>query len=161
MAYWIKVQDGKVVQVWDTPPPVGETGWRNAIEIRPEIDENTQRYGVHSFDLTKEPAEIVWAVINMTAQEIADTTRIKEEQKYQRYTEAVQKRLDDFAKTRGYDNIMSACSYAVSTNEKYASEGKCCIELRDRTWESCYSIISTATPTVEELIASLPELAWR
>ncbi len=160
MAYWIKTQNGKVVQVWDTPPPAGETGWRSAVEVRPDINADTQYYGTHSFDLSKDPAEIIWSVIDMTGQEIIETARRKEEQRTQRYVETVQKRLDDFAKTRGYDNIMSACSYVSSTNEQFAGEGKRCVELRDRTWEKCYSIITDSSPAIDELIALLPDLVW-
>ena len=42
MAFYIKVVNGNVTQVWDTPPPAGEEGWREAIEVKPPIDGATQ-----------------------------------------------------------------------------------------------------------------------
>ena len=41
------------------------------------------------------------------------------EQVQARITQQVQERLDNFAKTKGYDNCLSACSYVASTNEKF------------------------------------------
>lgn len=52
----------------------------------------------------------------------------------------VQERLDIFAKTREYDGILSACSYATSTIEKFSIEGQFCVQLRDNTWKKIYSI---------------------
>ena len=35
----------------------------------------------------------------------------------------VQEHLDETARTRGYDNILSACSYAVSSVDRFRDEG--------------------------------------
>lgn len=82
-------------------------------------------------------------------------------------TEQVQERLDSFAKTRGYDGIMSACTYATSTNARFAAEGQYCVEARDATWAKLYQILeevqagSRLTPNnYEELEAELPNLSW-
>jgi hypothetical protein len=53
---------------------------------------------------------------------------------------ATQQRLDDFAKTRNYDSILSACTYATSVNPKFAAEGQYCVEARDATWAKLYDI---------------------
>ena len=77
-------------------------------------------------------------------------------------TEAVQSALDDFAKTRGYDGIMSACSYSNSTDAQFKLEADYCIQLRDTTWRMGYAILAEVKagtrpiPSVEELIAELP-----
>lgn len=77
-------------------------------------------------------------------------------------TDAVQQALDDFAKTRGYDGIMSACSYSNSTDASFKAEADYCIQLRDTTWRMGYAILAEVkagnrpVPTVEELIAELP-----
>ena len=47
------------------------------------------------------------------------------------YVAAVQVRLDDFARTRNYDGILSAATYATSTVSKFAAEGQCAVALRD------------------------------
>lgn len=62
MPMWVKVSNDVVVQCWDTPPPAGEEGWRDAIEVRPAVTQYREVYGQHYFDLTKTPVEIVWPV---------------------------------------------------------------------------------------------------
>ena len=62
MPMWVKVSNDVVVQCWDTPPPAGEDGWREAIEVRPPVTQYHEVYGQHYFDLTKTPVEIVWPV---------------------------------------------------------------------------------------------------
>lgn len=62
MPLWVKVSGDAVVQCWDTPPPSGEEGWRDAIEVRPPVTQYHEVYGQHYFDLTKTPVEIVWPV---------------------------------------------------------------------------------------------------
>ena len=62
MPMWVKVSNDVVVQCWDTPPPAGEDGWRDAIEVRPTVTAYREVYGQHYFDLTKTPVEIVWPV---------------------------------------------------------------------------------------------------
>lgn len=51
-------------------------------------------------------------------------------------------RLDEFARTRGYDGILSACTYATSTVEKFRTEGQYCVEARDATWTAYYAIMN-------------------
>jgi hypothetical protein len=82
------------------------------------------------------------------------------------FASKVQARLDTFARTRGYDGILSACTYAVSTNPKFAAEGQYCVQVRDATWAKCYEILNAVqagerpVPTWEELEAELPVLQW-
>ena len=82
------------------------------------------------------------------------------------FTRAIQKRLNDFAKTRNYDNILSACSYVTSTIPKFAAEAQYCVEVRDLTWNKCYEILAQVQtgarpmPTFEEVEAELPVLVW-
>ena len=88
------------------------------------------------------------------------------EQIITQYTAAVQKHLDDFARTRGYDGIMSAATYATSTVPKFKAEGQYAVEARDATWAKCYEVLaaveagSSPMPTLEELLAELPVLEW-
>lgn len=82
------------------------------------------------------------------------------------YTDAIQRRLDDFARTRGYDGILSACTYATSPTPKFATEGQYCVAQRDATWADAYTILDEVLagtrpmPTLDELFAELPELVW-
>jgi len=88
------------------------------------------------------------------------------EQVIEQYTAAIQDRLDAFAKTRNYDGILSACTYASSPTEKFATEGQYCVEQRDATWLAAYAILDDVNagnrpmPTLEELFNELPVLAW-
>ena len=78
--------------------------------------------------------------------------------------QAVQQRLDDFARTRAYDGILSACTYATSKIEKFATEGQYAVQARDATWATCYAIMADVQqgqrpmPTVEQVRAELPVL---
>ena len=88
------------------------------------------------------------------------------EQIIAQYDAAVQQRLDDFAKTRNYTNIMSAATYATSTVPKFRAEGQYAVEARDATWAKCYEVLaaveagSRPMPTLDELLAELPVLTW-
>lgn len=84
-----------------------------------------------------------------------------------RLTAAIQKRLDDFAKTRGYDGIMSACTYATSTIDKFRAEGQYCVDARDQTWGKAYVILDEVTSgtrpppgSIADIEADLPLLEW-
>lgn len=79
----------------------------------------------------------------------------------------VQQRLDNFAKTRNYDGILSACTYASSTILKFASEGQYCVDVRDATWAKLYEVldeVKTGALPMPESFADvepmLPVLAW-
>lgn len=79
----------------------------------------------------------------------------------------VQKRLDDFARTRAYDGILSACTYATSTVTKFQTEGQYCVNARDATWSKCYEILAEVENnirppvyTYEEIESELPVLQW-
>ena len=66
MSLFVKVENEEVTQVWDTPPPEGEYGWKSAVEVRPEITDGKQIYTPHTFDLTADPVQIVYGVENLT-----------------------------------------------------------------------------------------------
>lgn len=80
---------------------------------------------------------------------------------------AIQLRLDDFARQRNYDNILSACTYATSTVPKFKTEGQACVNLRDATWAAAYDILAKVQagqrpmPTsIADIEADLPALEW-
>jgi hypothetical protein len=82
------------------------------------------------------------------------------------YIAHMQERLDAFARTRNYDGILSAATYATSAVPKFKAEGQYAVEARDATWAKCYEILAAVEggtrpmPTMEELIAELPVLTW-
>lgn len=77
------------------------------------------------------------------------------------YEKAVQAHLDAGAVAAGYDNILSACSYAGYTNP-FQAEGQSFVVWRGDVWSFCYSqlaLVKAGTiiaPTVDELISQLP-----
>lgn len=84
-----------------------------------------------------------------------------------RVVAATQRRLDAFAQTRNYDNILSACTYAESTVPRFAAEGQYCVSARDATWSTLYTILAEVeaeqrpVPTgFSDIEAELPALAW-
>lgn len=83
------------------------------------------------------------------------------------FSGAIQKRLDDFARTRNYDGILSACTYAASAVPKFLAEGQYCVQARDTTWAAAYQILAEVQagtrpmPTsVADIEADLPALTW-
>ena len=81
-------------------------------------------------------------------------------------TAIVQGYLDEKVLERGYDSILSACSYAASGNRQFAAEGEVCVVWRDSVWAVCYGVLAQVLsgerqiPTPAELLAELPQLVW-
>lgn len=82
-------------------------------------------------------------------------------------TTQIQARLDTFAKTRNYDGILSACTYATSTVPKFATEGQYCVNARDATWAAGYVLIDEVLAgtrpvpaSIADIESDLPVLAW-
>lgn len=78
-----------------------------------------------------------------------------------------QDRLDTFAKTRNYDGILSASTYATSTIPKFQQEGQYAVVARDQTWAALYEILAEvqagtrpAPTSYADIEPDLPVLAW-
>lgn len=92
----IKIVNGEVKEVWDSPPPEGEEGWRTAVEVRPELIPHRQMYTAHHFDITKDPVEIVWGVVDITPEDRKGGMIAQAKNEYQQIANAeLQKDLDD------------------------------------------------------------------
>ena len=65
MSLYVRIENGEVKDCWDTPPD-GRTGWKSAVEVKPAITPQRQYYTGHTFDLTKDPVEIVYGVGDVT-----------------------------------------------------------------------------------------------
>lgn len=90
---------------------------------------------------------------------------------YQYLDSMVKRRLDSFAQEKKYANIVSACSYATSSNKTFAAEAAYCVKMRDETYVKCYELINDILPKItagereistcwEEIEAQLPRLSW-
>lgn len=80
---------------------------------------------------------------------------------------ATQQRLDAFARTRNYEGILSACTYAASAVAKFAAEGQCAVAARDATWSKLHEILADvangkrpAHVAFDDIEAELPTLNW-
>lgn len=88
------------------------------------------------------------------------------QQAFIRLQAVVQRELDTWAQTRGYEGILSLCTYATSTHSKFQAEGQRGVEVRDACWSFGYDLLaqveagSAPIPTDEELIAMLPPMQW-
>jgi hypothetical protein len=79
----------------------------------------------------------------------------------------IRQRLDEFAQTRGYDGILSLCSYANSTNPQFKLEGEYGVQARDTTWGAWHAILADITADVRPMPSDyagvepeLPVLDW-
>jgi hypothetical protein len=81
-------------------------------------------------------------------------------------TSAVQHHLDDMARVRNYDGILSLASYANSTDPVFAAEAAAGITWRDACWRYCYQQLDAVTaglrpmPTPDEAVSELPGIIW-
>ena len=71
--YNVRVQDGKVTDVWDTPAPEGQSGWTAAVEVTPDLTPNREILTTHSIDITKNPIEIIWEKRSLSVEERKDS----------------------------------------------------------------------------------------
>lgn len=107
------------------------------------------------------------AVHDKTAEEIAAEKAEKLASLQADIVRQTQDRLDAFAQTRGYDGILSACTYATSTVDKFRNEGTYCVEARDATWRKLYEVLAEveagtrpAPNSYTDIEPELPPLTW-
>jgi hypothetical protein len=74
--YWIRVKNGKVTDVWDYKPSAeklaSESGWREAVEIMPDLVENREIMTTHQINIDVEPAQILWSKRELEVEERKD-----------------------------------------------------------------------------------------
>lgn len=81
-----------------------------------------------------------------------------------RYEQAIQKFMDEQAQAAGYDDLISACSYAAAANP-YQAESQGFLVWRGAVWDYAFTElqkVQTGTrtqPTIAEFIAELPARA--
>ena len=73
------------------------------------------------------------------------------------YELAAQANLDLVAKSWGYSSLVSAASYANSTNAQFEADAKALISWRDNYWTEAYTIEAGTLPAnAEDFVAMLP-----
>ena len=108
-----------------------------------------------------------WEVYALPAEEATANQAAAAQALQQSIVDATQRRLDDFARTRNYDGILSACTYATSAVPKFAAEGQYAVQARDATWAALYQFMADvqagarpAPSGFEDVEPLLPPLAW-
>ena len=81
MSLYVRIENGEVKDCWDTPPDSRE-GWKSAIEVRPTIIPHRQYYTAHTFDLTKDPVEIVYGVADVTVDDRKEQMKEEAQEKF-------------------------------------------------------------------------------
>ncbi|AQW85490.1 hypothetical protein CPIN18020_0243 [Campylobacter pinnipediorum subsp. caledonicus] len=88
---------------------------------------------------------------------------ITKEKLIKEFKEKVQKHLDQKAQQHGYDNIVSACSYAGYEND-FKEEGEAFGKWRAKVWKKGYMFLAEKgnqdpnTIKIDELLEDLPKL---
>lgn len=138
-----------VYEVVDSTPPVFSTMSQRLDEAAPVMVKGVWTRQWQVADLS--PAEQAAAVAAIIASVTSNT----------------QARLDTFARTRGYDGILSACTYASSAIPKFAADGQYAVNARDATWATLYAFMADVgagtkpMPTgFAEVEPLLPALVW-
>lgn len=160
--------------VFPTPKPAHNPVIQWVAEIAPQLKPQghyEQQWQVRSlftqWSETVDGVEVVHTVAEQEAAALLADQAIKAAQLQASIVEATQARLDAFAKTRNYDGILSACTYATSTIPKFQTEGQYAVNARDATWARLYEVLSEVQsnsrpmPTgFQDIEAELPALAW-
>ena len=105
--------------------------------------------------------------VHTVAEQEADAQAVADTEIQNTIVAAVQQRLDVFASSRGYDGILSACTYATSGVAKFAAEGQRAVDLRDATWAKLHEILAAVKAGTHvkptsfiDIESELPTLEW-
>ena len=114
-----------------------------------------------------------WIVIPLTQAQLSTKTQVYIQEFELMVTEMVQRRLDEFAHTRGYgdrygnNSVISCASYIGSSIPKYRTEAEYMVAKREETWNKVYEIKAKvlaqeiAMPnSYAEIADMLPVLQW-
>jgi hypothetical protein len=141
-------------EVFSSPKPIVDTLIYKINEGVPELKEDGKWYQT-------------WSTRMLTQIERLEVKNFALESLRSRLITTASSKLDQFARSRGYDNINSACSWSSSAIEKFKSEGERCSKLRDDTWNKILEIINDlylgnrpSTASIEDLLQELPNLSW-
>lgn len=145
------LQEFGVWRVYDSPPPSYDKSRQALVEGTPVFSAAKQRWMQ------------VWSVRPLTSEELAQKVQAIQDE----VVNATQQRLDTFAQTRGYDNMLSLCTYVSSPNETFKAEGQYGVEARDATWSKLYEIFNEVESGTRPMSSGyadieddLPPLVW-
>ena len=162
--------DGYAV-VFPTPQPAHNTVTQTAREVAPVLTSKghyeQQWEVVPRFTEYTDDEGITHTVAEQEAAAIAQAQATQVKTLQESVIHATQLRLDNFAKTRNYDGILSACTYATSSIANFQTEGQYAVNARDSTWAALYAIMGEVQAGTRpmpagfaDIEADLPVLAW-
>jgi hypothetical protein len=101
------VKNGQVTDVWDYKPSADklakEAGWREAVEIMPDLVPNREMITTHHIDIDVEPAQIVWGKRAIEVDERKDGLRGQAKAAFKAVVDAeIAKETDAYPETQ-YD----------------------------------------------------------
>lgn len=139
--------------------------YRVYFATQPTFDADTQTLQEETpvFDGAARRWTQVWSIRSLSNEELAQRTQ----QLVDSVVQQTQVRLDTFAQSRGYDSILSACTYATSSVAKFAAEGQYCVDARDATWNALLTMMAEVQAGTrprpngyEDVELNLPPLVW-
>lgn len=108
-----------------------------------------------------------WAVYDLPIEQQQQNMLANAEMLKKSFAETAQYMLDEFARSRGYDNILSACTYITSPVAKFAVDAQIAVNLRSAMWDKLYDILAEVEAGTREIPAKfddikheLPVLTW-
>jgi hypothetical protein len=111
------VKNGQVTDVWDYRPSddklAKEPGWREAVEVMPDLVPNREMVTTHHFDIDVTPAQIVWGKRAIEVEERKDGLRGNAKAEFKRVVDAeIAKETDQYPETQ-YDAAVVDAARAV------------------------------------------------
>jgi adenosine deaminase len=118
--YWIRVKNGKVTDVWDYKPSddklASETGWREAVEIMPDLVANREIVTTHQINIDVEPTQIVWSKRELEVEERKDVLRAQAKAAFKAVVDAeVAKETDQYPETQYDAAVVDAARVVFET----------------------------------------------
>jgi hypothetical protein len=111
------VKNGQVTDVWDYRPSddklAKEPGWREAVEVMPDLVPNREMVTTHHFDIDVTPAQIVWGKRAIEVEERKDGLRAAAKAAFKAVVDAeIAKETDAYPETQ-YDPAVVDAARAV------------------------------------------------
>lgn len=194
MANWAYIENGQIIEKYDILPDswknisnffalkdeiefLQDLGWVPIVHPEYNIDKSRQqltncRWTIDGMTVTEHydivDIPIATTPIVETPNEIESSPPILTFDDIKNlFISEVKNRLDNFAKTRGYDDITSAVTYANDINPVFQIEGSYCLQARSLTYSKLFSILSDIelgvipmTTSFYEIEQELPILQW-
>lgn len=119
--FWIRVQNGSVTDVWDYEPSAekkaAEPGWREAVEVMPDLTANREVVTTYSFDIDVTPAQIIWAKRDLTVDERKESLEGEAKVEFRQtvHEETAKEMSDD--PSSNYDGAVVSAAYTAYQNK--------------------------------------------